>query len=384
MTDLDNIPELLLNTEHFEEDVSILIGENGSGKSTTLNKLSKHFLRHNKNVIALANSIHDKFDRGHPNFKTLSGRSGRRQTRRTIKDALINIGDNDIQRLKNASQALRYVGFDPRIGFKIDNLKPFYSDIISNSQLTESEKEEINYLLDKTLREARSEEIIWLEVDSFSFNELEKSSLTGLFKWENELKRLKIITRIEVFLQKREQIISMLDASSGELALITSIIYLSTSITEKTVILIDEPENSLHPKWQKEYPKIMLDIFYLFQPKIIIATHSPLVVNGAELFIRDPKVFKSENFTFELQNKEPLNVEELLFRFFDITTPQNRFLSDRIVRLLNLLANEKISYQNLENEISRIRENSYDPKQQEVFNEILNIAIELTTPDNLQ
>jgi len=98
----------------------------------------------------------------------------------------------------------------------------------------------------------------------------------------------------------------------------------------------------------------------------------------------DLKVFKSENFTFELQNKEPLNVEELLYRFFDITTPQNRFLSDRIVRLLNLLANEKISYQNLENEISRIRENSYDPKQQEVLSEILNIAIDLTTPDNLQ
>ncbi len=44
----------------------------------------------------------------------------------------------------------------------------------------------------------------------------------------------------------------------------------------------------------------------------------------------------------------------------------------------------KISYQNLENEISRIRENSYDPKQQEVLSEILNIAIDLTTPDNLQ
>lgn len=380
--DLDNIPEQLLDIEHFQEDVSILIGENGSGKSTLLNKLSKHFLRHNKNVIALANSIHDKFDRGNPKFKILSGRSGRRQTRGTIKDALINIGDNDIQRLKNASQALRYVGFDPRIGFRVDKLKREYRDLILNSELIENEKEEIIYLLDKTIREARSEEIVWLEVDSFSFSELEKSSLTSLFKWESKLRSLKIISRIEVFLQKKGQRISVLEASSGELTLIISIIYLSTLINEKTIILIDEPENSLHPKWQKEYSKILMDIFYLFQPKIIIATHSPLVINGAELFINDPKVYKSENFSFELQNKEPLNVEELLFRFFDITTPQNRFLSDRIVRLLNLLANYKINFENFKNEISKIQENSYDPKQQEVLKEILNIAVDLTN-DNV-
>lgn len=91
----------------------------------------------------------------------------------------------------------------------------------------------------------------------------------------------------------------MLDASSGELALITSIVYISTVISERTVILIDEPENSLHPKWQKQFVQILFDIFYFFQPKIIIATHSPLIVNGAELFTKDPKIFKADNFTFK-------------------------------------------------------------------------------------
>ena len=173
----------------------------------------------------------------------------------------------------------------------------------------------------------------------------------------------------------------MLSASSGELALITSIVYLSTVITDRTVILIDEPENSLHPKWQKEYAKIILDIFYLFQPKIIIATHSPLVVNGAELFIPDPKVYKAEGFSFEIQHKEPLNLEELLFRFFDINTPQNRFLSDRIVRFLNLLSNEKITFKDFENEIRRIELNSYDPKQIDVLDSVVKLAYEIT-PQN--
>jgi ABC-type cobalamin/Fe3+-siderophores transport system ATPase subunit len=96
MTEIDNIPPPLLNLDHFPEDVSILIGENGSGKSTLLNKLSKHFLSGGKDVVALANSIHDKFDSGHKNFKTLRGRSGRRQTRSTIKNAMQNIAESDI------------------------------------------------------------------------------------------------------------------------------------------------------------------------------------------------------------------------------------------------------------------------------------------------
>jgi len=382
---IENIPEQILNLDHFPEDVSILIGENGSGKSTLLNNLSKHFLGRGENVIALANSIHDKFDSQHRNFKTLRGRSGRKQGRMTIKNALVNIAESDIQRLKNASRALQYVGFDPVIGFKIEKLKPFFRDLLSSSDFNDNEKEKIGYLLDKSLRESNSDgEIIWLEIESFSFNELEKSSLTELFLFEPKLKELKIIERIEVFLRKNQNTISMLDASSGELVLITSIVYLSTAITERTVILIDEPENSLHPKWQKEYARILLDIFYLYQPKIIIATHSPLIISGAELFIEDPKIYKAENFTFVLQMKEPLNMEEMYFRFFDITTPQNRFLSDRIVRLLNTLANDKISLREFENAVMKIEVSSYDPQQIEVLKSVIGLASEISNPNNRQ
>jgi predicted ATPase len=377
MPTIDNIPEQLLSLQHYEDDVSILIGENGSGKSTLLNNLAKYFLKNRKNVVALANSIHDKFDVNHRNFNTLRGRSGRRQTRSTIKNALENIAESDIQRLKYASRALGYVQFDPMIGFKIDKLNSNYNQIISDSTLTDQEKEEINYLLLKSAREGQNNEIIWLEVEGSNLSEIEKSSLTELFKWEAQLKILRVIGKIEVFLRRNRQTISMLAASSGELALITSIVYLSTVITDRTVILIDEPENSLHPRWQKEYAKILLDIFYLYQPKIIIATHSPLVVNGAELFIKDPKIYKADSFTFKIQNKEPLNVEETLYRFFDLTTPQNRFLSDLIVRYVNLLANEKITLESFQNEIEKIMTMSYDPKQRELLDSIKLLGVDV-------
>ncbi len=197
---LNNIPEEILRLDHYTDDVSILIGENGSGKSTLLNNLSKYFLERDKDVVAIATSIHDKFDNNHRNFKTLRGRSGRRQARSTIKNALQNIAESEIQRLKNASQALKYVGFDPVIGFKLEELHKSFNEIIRTSNFPENDKEQINYLLEKTLREAdAADSIIWLEIDSFSFSELEKSTLTELILWESRLKELKIIDRIEVF-----------------------------------------------------------------------------------------------------------------------------------------------------------------------------------------
>lgn len=375
----DNIPNELKGLEHFPEDLSILIGENGSGKSTLLNGLSKFYLSKGKTVVAIANSIHDKFESGHRNFRALRGRSGRRQTRGILKHALENVANSDIQRLKSASRALEYIGFNSVIGFRIDNLNPNYEGLIQSSTLTQREQEQISFLLQTAVRQTPSDSnrIVWLQVENFSVSELDKSSLTGLFEWESTLKKLDVIERIEVFLKKNDIAISMLDASSGELALITSIVYLSTVINENTVILIDEPENSLHPKWQQQYSKILLDVFYFMQPKIIIATHSPLVVSGAELFTKEPKILKSDNFTFKVQKKEPLNVEEILYRFFDVSTPQNRFLSDLVVRFLNLLVNEKISLDSFRNEMVRLENKAYDPKQIEVLKAISNIAPEI-------
>lgn len=375
MENLNDLPIEILTRQRKPDDVSVLIGENGSGKSTLLNSLSKYFLREGDNVIALANSIHDKFDSTHRNFKTLRGRSGRRQTRNILKKALEVSAKGDItQNLKNISRVLTYVKFDPVIGFRAEGLSIYFNDRIQDLNLTSSEKERIKYLLERLTQENRDNEIIWIQLEEYSFKDFQKSILIELFFYETILKQNKLISRIEVYLKKSGKEISMLNASSGELALITSIIYLSTIIDENTVILIDEPENSLHPKWQKEYVQTLFDIFYYYQPKIIIATHSPLVVNGAELFTEDPKIFKSQNFTLELQNKEPLNLEETYYRFFNISTPQNRFLSEQVVRLLNVLTAKKITLENFNNEINRINNTAYDPQQIEALNAVKGLA----------
>ena len=75
-----------------------------------------------------------------------------------------------------------------------------------------------------------------------------------------------------------------------------------------------------------------------------------------------------------MQNREPINVEEIYFKYFDVVTPQNRFLSQRIVEMLNALANEKMSIVEFDRIVADIKNNSYEEKQIGFLNSILQIA----------
>jgi len=384
------IPQSLYNFKG-SSDVSIIIGENGSGKSTLLNDIARHY-SYDKTleVVAIANSIHDKFSIRSKNFNALRGRQGRKQAKIAIKNAIKNIAEKDMQRLKFASMALEYVGFDPRIGFKVPKLKT--KDIhgmidrsydlpesekgeilYESSHLSESDRKDIFYLCERIER-LQGKEKIWLSMDKYSFESIRDYSLTELFVLERKLINLKIIDPIEVYLSKDDNEISLLEASSGELSLITSIVYLSTIIEHNTVILIDEPENSLHPKWQKEYVKNLLDIFYLYEPKIIIATHSPTILNGAEVDIQDIDIYLSKDFEITKKRKDSQNIEESYYNFFGIITPENRFLSNLITEKINDLAEKEITRDQFNEFITALEETIYDKRQEKLIEAVVKIA----------
>ncbi|MDF7812851.1 AAA family ATPase [Hymenobacter sp. YC55] len=386
--DLSGIPQRILQNAPTIDDVSIIVGENGSGKSTLLNSLSKHFLRNGKNVIAIANSIFDKFDSRHLHFNCLRWRSGRTHSRTILKNAIINMAKADFFVYKNSLITLEYVGFDAKIGVFINSLSDNYNTLLMGSSLFSSDIDKITYTIESYLRRSNSNDYyttnrntspVWLDIEDGDYSYSNNYSLTELFVWEAELKAIGAIGSIDVFLSKNGESMSMMSASSGELSLITSIVYVSSTITRDTVIIVDEPENSLHPKWQKEYVKKLLDLFYRYQPRIIIATHSPIIVNGAELLINDLYVYKIENSNLELQDKRVVNLEETFYKFFDLATPQNRFLSDRLVRLLNVLNNGKMSFSEFDEEINRIERDSYDEKQKNVLKSVRRMARQVNT-----
>lgn len=68
-------------------------------------------------------------------------------------------------------------------------------------------------------------------------------------------------------------------ASSGQQQMICSIMELASSLENDALILIDEPELSLHPKWQQIYLDHLHAALGPFRGcHVLLATHSPLVV----------------------------------------------------------------------------------------------------------
>jgi len=70
--------------------------------------------------------------------------------------------------------------------------------------------------------------------------------------------------------------------STGEKILMSKVLYLYLENINNNVILIDEPELSLHPSWQNRVLKIYENFAKQNNCQIIIATHSPHIIGSAK------------------------------------------------------------------------------------------------------
>jgi len=71
------------------------------------------------------------------------------------------------------------------------------------------------------------------------------------------------------------------DLSSGQLQMLNNLLNLALCVKDDTLVLIDEPENSLHPEWQRDYVSLLRrSLACAKKCHIVIATHSPLVASG--------------------------------------------------------------------------------------------------------
>ncbi|HLP48855.1 MAG TPA: AAA family ATPase, partial [Candidatus Kapabacteria bacterium] len=73
--------------------------------------------------------------------------------------------------------------------------------------------------------------------------------------------------------------ISAADLSSGEQHELVLLYEMLFKVTPNSLILIDEPELSLHVVWQQQFLKDLEQITRLVGFDILIATHSPDIIN---------------------------------------------------------------------------------------------------------
>ncbi|MBF6650218.1 AAA family ATPase [Methylobacter sp. BlB1] len=368
------IPENLIKRSNSEYDVNVVIGENGSGKSILLNKIAREYINSGHTVVAIATSVHDKFDIKSPYFHFFGGRQGRNMVSKIIKKSLSYVVSNnaDYNRLKSLVRVLEYVGYSPRIGLKIRRFKPQNIFLLKHSEdISERDMDDLLYLLDNYREIFGIDIVVPIDLGYFMSN---TSALSAILRHESVMKRLKILAEVSILLENNLGFVELKDASSGELMMISTLMHISSVIDSETVILIDEPENSLHPRWQREYIQRILDVFYYHHPKLIVATHSPLIIptgsQQANLYsISKDKLIKVDRTTS--------NNEEILSDIFGVVTPENRYLSDQLINIINLYDSGKITYDDAEIKINIYRERIRDKRQTDFLNGVIKIIAKI-------
>lgn len=75
-------------------------------------------------------------------------------------------------------------------------------------------------------------------------------------------------------------------------------------LREGTLLIIDEPEAHLHPKWIVEYARILVMLQKCLNLKILLSTHNPDMLAAIDAVARKHGVVNSTNFYFATSDKD--------------------------------------------------------------------------------
>lgn len=126
--------------------------------------------------------------------------------------------------------------------------------------------------------------------------------------------------------------------SSGEQQLITLAAKLSAKAEEGMVMLVDEPELSLHVRWQRAIPPMLADLSQHLQCSMVVATHSPVLIASA--LEKDCCFVASKQVLSTLPPHQRPSVESVLFDDFDTYTENTRRVHELCAAMVSEIIHE--------------------------------------------
>lgn len=179
----------------------------------------------------------------------------------------------------------------------------------------------------------------------------------------SHLENLDIINLDGIKIKKAESTLSINDVSSGEYHLLVSLIGIFANIKKDSLILIDEPEISLHPNWQMRYITFLKNLFIKFGScQFIFTTHSHFIVSDLEgesssitALSRDLTTNKLSAALLEKSDTFGWSAEEILYNVFKVKTVRNHFLEADLTDLLGLISENSKDKQQIQKLLSSIK-----------------------------
>ncbi|MFS6817065.1 AAA family ATPase [Citrobacter meridianamericanus] len=383
--------QFLMGDEKDNDNVfTIIVGKNGVGKSRLLNDvINTYLIQYDKNtklvfptkIIAVSTSVFDRFpllnrprsSGSVPNyFYVYNGvrsqfGSGVMRLINNVGGALINnfLNSVDIDR-GNTARIFDFLEFKDEfsLAFRIhhhrikhiidrlnddDNDDPIRFGSVSDLAWSKNEANEMILVLEEVARYFSFERIYDKQSDIrwiLDFSNSKKLCLKDGIEVQEfivmqllKLVNFNIISIFDVNILKKEiGSVSLKRASSGEQCIFSTLFSIAGSIKDHSLVVIDEPEISLHPEWQEKYIEIVSEVFSHYKGcHFIIASHSPQIISRLKskhsyvLSLHLNKLFNAEHFVKK-------SSDFLLAELFDSPGYKNEYVT-RIA--LNVFAKVK-------------------------------------------
>lgn len=166
--------------------------------------------------------------------------------------------------------------------------------------------------------------------------------LNELFTLLPYLYKLDLISYPSIVLSKFGRYFSVEDSSSGEYHFISTVISLLAKVANNSIILIDEPEISLHPNWQMKYIDFLNQVFKRHNAAhFIICTHSHFLVSDLKSenstlisLIKDGSI-KTQTVS---KNTFGWSAEQVLLEVFKVATTRNYYIAEKVGEILELVS----------------------------------------------
>ncbi len=306
------------NKENEINDIIILAGINGTGKTTLLNIIYDLFNNKFENYFKSNQNNKEDYLIDFELFDELNN-----------KNIFVSVSKNKIQ-WNNAEY------FNEIKPEKIINLMH-----LSNLNTFKNYKDEIIKLVNQPIikKIMQNKNIPPIDIINGEINNIknifsEFEILSELIEFEDD---------DLIFKSANNTKVSFDNLSEGEKQLYVTGIYLYKLNINNSIILVDEPEKSIHPIWQQNILKLYQKIGTNNQ--IITATHSPHIINNVnptniKLLISENNkiVLKSED---EIENIYGMPVKKIL-ELMGLKSDRNIFITQKIHLLEEKLKNNDI------------------------------------------
>nr|WP_244640768.1 AAA family ATPase [Pseudomonas fluorescens] len=276
--------------------ISYIVGNNGAGKSRILAKVCEHYNNpeHNyvSSILCISNSVTDKFN-------YLAKYKSKYLGARSVNNAIFwSSLDRDIA--KQVCAGIRH-GKRKYFGKLQDSLGiDFFISFPKAIDRESITKDNLASLVDKRkLKHTKITEKISLAGRNWLARAVRgriEISKVPIDRGIDLLNFLDLNPEVIAEVSKGNEFLRFHDLSSGEQNRISMALKILANATPNIIILIDEPELSLHLQWQAEFHDFLCNVTDdLSHYHIVIATHSPVIVTEATKGQRADAILIIEN-----------------------------------------------------------------------------------------